>query len=132
MNRRDECHSWQRNGWDTTSEEYHEHLSRIARLPSIHPNVPQYPNVHTAFNNRVTRDEEIESHHHHQLHNHNHRSPHFVEKVEVIEFKEERLEHNRDGDFEVFEEAVDVKADGFIAQKHQGFGLCKWNTFKAH
>ncbi|XP_048136430.1 uncharacterized protein LOC125315454 isoform X1 [Rhodamnia argentea] len=132
MYRSGERHSLQQNGWDTTSQDYHEHLSRVAKMPSIHPNVPQYPNVHSAFHNKVASEEENESHHNHHQHNHNRRSPQFQEKVEVMEFKEERFEHNRGKDTDVFEEVVDVKADDFIQQKHRRFELCKWNTFAAH
>ncbi|KAF8037059.1 hypothetical protein BT93_B0086 [Corymbia citriodora subsp. variegata] len=128
MYRRDECQSWQQGGWDTTSQDYHEHVSRIARMPSIHPNVPQYPNVYPAFNNRVTCEGERESHHNHHQHNPQHRSPHFQEKVEVIEFQEERVGRNKVDEVETVEEVVDVRSDGFIEQKHRGFGLCKWNT----
>ncbi|KAI6682809.1 hypothetical protein NL676_028722 [Syzygium grande] len=132
MYRRSECQSWQQSGWDTSSQEYHEHISRLARMPSVHPNVPQYPNVHTVFNSKVIREEESESQHNHHQRNHNHRSPQFQETVEVIEFKEERVEPYGDERVEVFEEVVDVKTDSFIQQKHRGFQPCKWNTSKAY
>jgi hypothetical protein len=46
-----------------------------------------------------------------------------TEQVQIIE-------QNGNQKSEVIEETVDDEADGFIQQKHKGFELCKWKTFK--
>lgn len=119
----------------TSGGDYHEHLSKMMRTPSILPDVPHYPNVHKAFNrskvagsdqgdienaNDVKQPKSPKSHSHNKTSKH---SPQFQEKVEVIEDKEKA---------EVPGESVDSKADGFIQQRHQKFELCKWATFKVH
>lgn len=145
-----------RRGWDyksnhqkgqetTSPGDYHEHLSKMIRTPSILPDVPHYPNVHKAFNkSKVTSNEETDadegkqpkspkSHSHHKASKH---SPQFQEKVEVIEFKEEVKTAPSGGSgeekAEVYGESVDSKADGYIQRRHQKFELCKWATFKVH
>ncbi|KAK3439880.1 hypothetical protein EUGRSUZ_B00219 [Eucalyptus grandis] len=134
MYRSGDCQSWQQNGWDTSSQEYHEHLTRIARSPSIHPNVPQYPNVHPAFHQKVTYEEESEclqsqnQHQHQHQHQHHHHPPQFQEKVEVMKFEEERFGRNRNDEFVMVEEVVEVRSDGYVPPKHRGFELCKWDT----
>ncbi|KAL4279390.1 hypothetical protein GQ457_03G015490 [Hibiscus cannabinus] len=50
----------QSSGWDTTSQDYQAHLSRMERLPTMIPGAPQYPNVHRAFNNRAAFPEQDE------------------------------------------------------------------------
>ncbi|EEF51919.1 conserved hypothetical protein [Ricinus communis] len=48
------------HGWDTTSTDYHVHVSTMERMPSILPDVPRYPNVHRAFNNKTIHEDEFE------------------------------------------------------------------------
>lgn len=92
------------------------------------PEPPQYPNL--AFNNKIAYEED----HHHagsdHKHHHKHQAPvRFQEKVEVISY--EQVEDD-DQAGKVYEESIDVEADGFIKQKRKGLELCKWKTFKAH
>ncbi|PKI38634.1 hypothetical protein CRG98_040968 [Punica granatum] len=129
-----------------SSGEYHHHLSKMVRTPSVLPNVPHYPNVHRAFNKPkvahhgegdVSSDsnevKQPESHGHNKGGKH---SLQFEDEVEVIEYKEE--EHTaspasrKKEAADVHGESVDSKADGYIQRKHQKFELCKWATFKVH
>ncbi|XWS47645.1 hypothetical protein CRYUN_Cryun13aG0001900 [Craigia yunnanensis] len=117
----------QNSGWDTTSQDYHAHLSRMERMPTIIPGAPQYPNVHKAFNNKYTFEEEVEFQ---EEQNRKQHSPKSQKKVQVVEHVE-TIQETRDENCEVYEEtAVDVDADGYIQQKHKGFELCKWKTFR--
>ncbi|GLT53786.1 hypothetical protein SLA2020_270350 [Shorea laevis] len=126
-------------GWDTNSSyDYHSHIHRMERVPTMLPEIPQYPNVHKAFNNKVSYEEEYrgESDYKHGHNKHQTAPVRFQEKVEVIEYEraDEQFEAGGKnvGSCEVYEESVDVEADSFIKQKHKGLELCKWKTFKAH
>ncbi|KAF5743727.1 hypothetical protein HS088_TW08G00314 [Tripterygium wilfordii] len=114
-----------RHGWDTTSDDYLAHISRIERMPSVITDVPQYPNVHKVFNNKLTYEEEPPRKEH---------SPKdHKKKVQVIETIEEVSNPKGQDHEEIFmEETVNSGADGYIQQKHKGFELCKWKTFKLH
>lgn len=137
----------QQQGGETNSADYHDHLSKMIRSPSVLPDVPHYPSVHRVFNrskvpghdeSSVENDEEKQpeppkSPGHNKS---SKQSPQFQEKVEVIEFKEEgqttssvskKMEKT-----EVPGESVDSKANGHIQQRRQKFELCKWTTFKVH
>ncbi|KAK5846517.1 hypothetical protein E1A91_A03G072600v1 [Gossypium mustelinum] len=104
----------QNSGWDTTSQDYQAHLSRMERSATMIPGAPQYPNVHKAFNNKVEFPEEDQC---------AERSPtaNSRKKVQVVEHAET-----------VDEATLDSQADGYIQQKHKAFELCKWKTFKMH
>ncbi|OMP01005.1 hypothetical protein CCACVL1_03199 [Corchorus capsularis] len=106
----------QNSGWDTTSHDYHAHLSKMERNPTMIPDAPQYPVVHRAFNNKYNFEEEVEFL---QQGNGNQqqKSPkkvHMADQVESID--ETKYE--------------DLDADGYIQQKYKAFELCKWKTFK--
>lgn len=47
----------QQQGLETPSEDYHGHLSMLTRMVSVHPDLPQYPNVHRAFNRKGGKEE---------------------------------------------------------------------------
>ena len=115
----------QNSGWNTTSQDYHAHLSRMERSPTIILGASQYPNVHKAFNNKYTfGEEEVEF----QEENHckqNSPSPKSPKKDQVIDHGDESCM--------VYEETtIDEEADGYIQQKRKGFELHKWKTFKLH
>ncbi|GMJ13638.1 hypothetical protein HRI_005033000 [Hibiscus trionum] len=98
----------QNSGWDTTSQDYQAHLSRMERLPTIIPGASQYPNVHRAFNNKAAvPEEDLQS-----------SSAKSQKKVRVVDPADEPT--------------LDAEADGYIQQKHKGFELFKWKTFKMH
>ncbi|XVF11162.1 hypothetical protein REPUB_Repub08aG0002100 [Reevesia pubescens] len=121
----------QDSGWDTTSQDYHAYLSRMERMPRIIHAAPQYPNVHKAFNNKYTFEEveEVEFQEEHQRKLQHSPCPKSQKKVQV----EETIEETRDENDQVYEETtVKVEADGYIQQKHKGFELHKWKTFKVH
>ncbi|KAL3716812.1 hypothetical protein ACJRO7_008396 [Eucalyptus globulus] len=44
-------------GWNTTSDDYLEHISRIVKTLSVNPDIPQYPNVYGAFKNEPASNE---------------------------------------------------------------------------
>ncbi|KAE8655246.1 putative Mediator of RNA polymerase II transcription subunit 13 [Hibiscus syriacus] len=96
----------QNSGWDTTSQDYQAHLSRMERLPTIIPGASQYPNVHRAFNSKVEFSEQDEQ------------SAKSQKKVQVVDPADEAT--------------VNAEGDDYIQQKQKGFGLCKWKTFKMH
>lgn len=104
-------------GWNTTSNDYHAHLERLERSPTV----IHYPNVHRAFKNNFSREEQDEEQHK--------PSNKPGKKVQISEYVE-RIEEGRDGNYEVHHESIDVQAESFIRQKHKGFELCKWKTFK--
>lgn len=117
------------NGWNTTTDEYYTHVSRMERMPSDVTGVPHYPNVHTIFNNRVTYEEEQGNPtQKHQKHHdpEDHKKVRFAEQEKTITDQVD----NKKGKHVVIEESVDVEADGFIQKKHKYFEMCKWGTFK--
>ncbi|PNT10185.1 hypothetical protein POPTR_012G086200v4 [Populus trichocarpa] len=59
MSRGSAYQTWQRQGSNTTSGDYHDYISTLSKTPSIIHGAPQYPSVHKAFNNKVTQDEEV-------------------------------------------------------------------------
>jgi FMN phosphatase YigB (HAD superfamily) len=118
------------HGWDTTSYDYHAHIHRMERIPTRLPEIPQYPNVHKAFNNKVAYEEDHGGSDHYKHHHEDQNPVQFQEKIEVIEYErvdEEAGGKNRSGGkvYE-FEESVNVEADAYIKQKRKGFELCKW------
>ncbi|KAL7204570.1 hypothetical protein ACSBR2_017612 [Camellia fascicularis] len=116
-------------GWDDTSNDYHSHVSRMERMPSVLTDVPHYPNVHRIFNNTTTVYEEEDGSGHNQK---KHHEPQVrAKKVQFVEHEEVIGETDKNGNnVKVYKENVDVEADGFIKQKHKNFELCKWATFK--
>ncbi|OMO53379.1 hypothetical protein COLO4_36759 [Corchorus olitorius] len=102
----------QNSGWDTTSHDYHAHLSKMERNPTMIPDAPQYPVVHRAFNNKYNFEEEVE----------------FLEGNQGKQQQKSPKKVHMADQVESIDEALD--ADGFIQQKHKAFELCKWKTFK--
>lgn len=91
----------------------------------------QYPNL--AFNNEIAHEEDHYARSNHK-HRHKNQTPvRFQEEVEVISYEQVKEEEaGKNGACEVYEESIDVEADGFIKQKRKALELCKWKTFKAH
>lgn len=70
--------------------------------------------MHEVLNNKPTNTEESNDR---------------QKKVHFVKQDEKRTEV---GKHVVDEKSVDAEADGFIQQKHKGFALCKWDTFKVY
>ncbi|KAJ4712423.1 Arf-GAP with Rho-GAP domain, ANK repeat and PH domain-containing protein, partial [Melia azedarach] len=105
-------------GWDTTSQDYRAHLSRMQRVPTALNEVPYYPSVYKVLKNKYTYGEEEETPQEQQ------------QKVQMNEHVEVVESSTNDENCEVRQGNVDADADGFIQRKRRGFELCKWTTFK--
>jgi hypothetical protein len=130
MRRSSDIHTGKnQHGWDTTSHDYHTHIHRMERIPTRLPEIPQYPNVYKAFNNKVAYEEDHGGSDHYKYRPKHQNPVQFQEKIEVIEYErvdEEAGGKNRSGgEVYEFEESVNVEADAYIKQKHKGFELCK-------
>ena len=117
----------QGQGSNTTSGDYHDYISRLSKMPSIIHGAPQYPSVHKAFNNKVTREEEVNEARQDSVTKKN--PTRSTKKVRVKE-QVQVIDQNGNRKPEDIEEDVDDEADGFIKQKKRGFELSKWKTFK--
>ncbi|GFZ17374.1 Kynurenine 3-monooxygenase [Actinidia chinensis var. chinensis] len=113
------------HGWDTTSHDYHSHISRVARMPSVLTDVPQYPNVHMIFNNKVaTKPEDVaQQKHHDPPQATTHKKVQFVETTGIDKSRTTTRET-------ACEKTIDEEADGFIQQRRKNFELCKWATYR--
>lgn len=114
------------------SRDYHAHISKVHRTPSILSDAPQYPNAHMAFNKKVYYEEEEEEEPYRHQHHHRHHTPDEREKVEVVEY-ERTTESDGYGNRSevVYEEDVDVERDEYNPRRNKGgFGLAKWKTFR--
>ncbi|KDP31027.1 hypothetical protein JCGZ_11403 [Jatropha curcas] len=118
----------QRHGWETTSHDYHVHVAKIERMPSVLADVPRYPNVHRVFNNKVVRDEEPEM----IVQERVDKPTKPNKKVQLVEQEQMIVQDNSAGIHEVVEKSIDAETDGYLQQKHKAFELCKWKTFKLH
>lgn len=109
------------HGWDTTPDDYLSHIKRMERSLSIVPGAPHYPVVHKAFNNKSPFEEA-------QGNGRKQRQP------RKVSFQDQQGQSNNGSSQVVDEETDDIEAEaeGFIQQKHRGFELCKWKTFKAY
>ncbi|KAF8390506.1 hypothetical protein HHK36_025033 [Tetracentron sinense] len=100
----------QRNSWDTTND-YHEYVSKVARMPSMYPNPqPHYPTLF--FKNKIVQEEQET------------RKVHFPEAGEVtqvIEY-EQTTESVNDGNSKV-EESVNSESNDFIQQQQNNLSL---------
>lgn len=100
------------------SQDYHAHISRVSRTPSVLSDVPQYPNAHVAFNNNNNRRR--------------FNNPVLPEERERVEVIEETKVIDNYGDVVYREQEVDVETDEFNTRRNNGggFNLCKWKTFR--
>ncbi|ONI01775.1 hypothetical protein PRUPE_6G157600 [Prunus persica] len=103
--------------------DYYSHVQRMARAPSVLTEVPHYSQ--TLFNNQTSVREDNGEYEHQQ-------KQHIPEAHESVEVTERVTQYDKNGNYVIFEETVDVEADNFIEGKHKGFELCKWKTFKGH
>ena len=123
------------HGWDTTSTDYHHHVSTMERMPSVLPDVPRYPSVFRAFNNNNNNnsiqeeDFEVISQEHIQKKKHQQHTTKPGKKVQLVE-QEQIIPQGKCET--IVEENIDSETDGFLQQRHKGFELCKWKTFKMH
>ncbi|MCD7464772.1 hypothetical protein HAX54_053401 [Datura stramonium] len=107
--------------WEPTSDdEYLDHLKKMEKTPTMHPDIPFYPNVYTVFKNKSSYEGQ-ESNLNHQKNpaTESQKKVQFAESKETAELNEKDKENN-----------VDAQADGYINQKHKSFALHKWRTFK--
>lgn len=108
-------------------DEYLERLDRIQRMPSMMGDYPSFPNVHEVLNDKPSNADE-NNYHQKKVTNKNHHQS----SEKNVHFAEPDKKMNEVGKHVVDEKSVDVEADGFIKQKHKGFELCKWDTFKVY
>ncbi|KAF8005898.1 hypothetical protein BT93_K0243 [Corymbia citriodora subsp. variegata] len=101
---------------NTTSDDYLEHISRMAKTLSINPNVPQYPNVYRAFKNEPAFNQVRKGP---LLGQYQNDLP--QQKVEVVSERDYKKSEacGRLADFE-------ADGDGFAKQKKGKFRLSKW------
>lgn len=117
-------------GWNTTSQDYHAHVSSMERSPSVVADFPRYPNFHKIFNNNYEdkTPPRINQQQHHAPQAH--KKVRFVEQDKTTQVVKAADDNNKNGK-NVSGDCIDAKADGFIKQKHQKFELAKWETFKS-
>lgn len=116
-----------------------ERLDWLQRMPSMIADTPYFPNMHEVLNNRPVHIEENYDHHkkkksdkNKKSDKKNHQNPEGHKKVHFAE-NEKKIEVSRDGKHDDHEnKSIDDKADGYIEQKHKGFELCKWDTFRVY
>ncbi|KAK4362522.1 hypothetical protein RND71_017763 [Anisodus tanguticus] len=108
--------------WKSTNsdDEYLDHLKRMEKSPTMHPDVPLYPSVFSLFKNKLSYGGQKSSL--------NRQKNHATESQKKVQFAEskEPAELNKNDK----EKNIDAQADGYINQKPQSFGLHKWRTFK--
>ncbi|KAL9669955.1 hypothetical protein QQ045_007505 [Rhodiola kirilowii] len=113
----------QQHGWNKISREYNNHLTQMMRTTSVLPDVPRYPGVHNIFKKKAVTSSKDQS-----------SLPKAAKKKVHIAEQENTIICNNSGNSgtfdEITEESIDADADSFIQQKHAGFELCKWTTFK--
>ena len=108
-----ESGSNQGNTWNTADDNYYAHMTRLSRTPDV----PQNLNVHRVSNKNVQ---------------HTNKHPHFVEKVEIINSREEIGKDHETKKCQFVDENINSQADGFIKSKHKAFELSRGETFKMH
>lgn len=116
-----------RSSYDYTAKhqngsDYYSHVNRMARAPSVLTEVPH--NGALFNNNQVMMPGHYDQYQQQQQHN--------LEPVRgVVEVTERVTQCDNNGNCVITEETIDVESDGYIQQKHKGFELCKWRTYKA-
>ncbi|KAK4427086.1 hypothetical protein Salat_1477500 [Sesamum alatum] len=116
--------NYYKGGSNSAMDEYLERITRMLRTPTVIPDYPHFPNVHQVLDNSSPYVEK----HNHTMYNQKHRAPEVQNKVHFVEHK---TATGVGGKHEVYEDiTIDVETDGFTQDKQNGFGLCKWDTFK--
>ncbi|KAL8529961.1 hypothetical protein ACS0TY_007145 [Phlomoides rotata] len=121
----------------SASDEDLERLDRLQRMPSMIADTPYFPNVHEVLNNHPVHVEENYNHHKKKKSDKNNKSDKINRQSpghKKVHFAEnEKTDVSRDGKRDAHEgKSIDAEADGFIQQKHRGFELCKWDTFRVY
>ncbi|MCD7464771.1 hypothetical protein HAX54_053400 [Datura stramonium] len=102
--------------WKSTSnsdDEYLDHLKRMEKSPTMHPDIPFYTNVFSVFKNKLSYKGQKSSL------NRQMESQKKVQFAETAELNKNDKEKN-----------MGPQADGYINQKPKSFELHKWRTFK--
>lgn len=107
-------------GWNTTSDDYLEHISRMSRTLSVNPDISQYPNVYRAFKNEPASNEVQNGALLGQYQNDLPR-----QKVEAVSERDRKKNEGRGGSAE-----LEANADGSAGQKPAKLQLSKWKTFR--
>ncbi|KAF7838275.1 phloem specific protein [Senna tora] len=111
------------------SRDYHSHIRRVHRSPSVLSDVPHYPSAHLAFNKKVEvleNDDQGPYYNHHR-----HHQPEERERVEVVETTTEVDRYVPGGEEVVYRENVEVESDQYYNRRNRGgFELQKWKTFR--
>ncbi|XAR67973.1 hypothetical protein NMG60_11002937 [Bertholletia excelsa] len=111
-------YSGRRPGWDTTSDDYHSHLTRMVRMPSVIPDMPRYPNFHARFNKSSEETESVYEPKPPETQNPGRKKVQFSSGEGGVNGSRET------------QEGVDSEASGYLQQRRKNFELCKWSTFK--
>ncbi|KAM1025836.1 hypothetical protein ACFX13_039582 [Malus domestica] len=104
--------------------DYYSHVHRMARTPSVLTDVPH---GQVLFGNQAPGRESYGGQYYEQRQQNQQSMPEVHKTVEVTKTV---TECDKKGNCVVSEETIDVEADGYIEQKHKGFELFKWSTFK--
>ncbi|KAL0385138.1 UNVERIFIED_CONTAM: hypothetical protein Sradi_2908100 [Sesamum radiatum] len=111
--------SYCKGGSNSSIDEYLERITRMLRTPTVIPDYPHFPNVHKVLNNSSPYVEK----NNHNMYNQKHRAAEVQNKLHFVEHKTAIGVGGEDIN-------IDVEDGGFTQDKQNGFGLCKWDTFK--
>ncbi|KAF8005896.1 hypothetical protein BT93_K0241 [Corymbia citriodora subsp. variegata] len=107
-------------GWNTTSDDYLEHISTMVRTLSVNPNVSQYPTLYGGFRNgpasNEVRNGALPSQYQKDLPQ---------QKVEAVSERDRKKNEGRGGST-----ALQADADGLAQQRQVKLHLSKWKTFR--
>lgn len=104
------------------SQDYHSHISKVNKTPSILTDVPRYPNAHLAFNKKVVYEEDNKGFHHNPQTG--------SERVEVNYEQQTTVPVPDSGVEIVYEQNVDVETHHLQYYPKKKFELQKWKTFR--
>ncbi|XP_061364868.1 uncharacterized protein LOC133308277 [Gastrolobium bilobum] len=106
------------------SQDYHAHISKVHRTPSVLPDVPRYPNAHQVFTKKVNSEED-------KGFNGGHHNPQTRERLAVVEEYEQTTVPENGVAEVIYEENVDAETNQDYPRKNKGgFELQKWKTFR--
>ncbi|KAM3319172.1 hypothetical protein P3S67_006372 [Capsicum chacoense] len=101
--------------WEPTSnEEYLDHLKKMEKAPTMHPDIHLYPNVYSVFKNKY-QGQEFSLNRQKTLDTDSQKKVQFTESAELNKNDKEKND--------------DAQADGYIDQKNKSFQIHKWRTF---
>lgn len=103
--------------WESTSDdEYLDHLKKMEKAPTMHPDLPLYPNVHSVFKNKLGYEEKMSS-----LNSQN------TESQKKVQFAES---NTNDIEKESNKNDIEEESNKNDIEKPERFKLHKWRTFK--